>query len=144
MQKVRMLLVAGGLALAVWGAVLLTRERVDQLAQVLGWAVGAVILHDGVLAGTTLALGWAALGLLRPRAAAIAARFLVVGGTLTLVALPALVHAATAGKNPTLLDRNYLSGWLALLVVVLIAAALTGPLADRITRRNDGPGHGRG
>ncbi|MEZ5095067.1 MAG: hypothetical protein R2731_02430 [Nocardioides sp.] len=63
-----------------------------------------------------------------------AAAGLVVLGSLTLVAVPVLGLFGARPDNPTLLDRPYLTGWLALAGVVLAGVAVAGLRAHRRSR----------
>ncbi len=49
---------------------------------------------------------------------------LVVLGTVSLATLPMLGRFGARSDNDTLLDRNYLGGWLVLLSLVVIGVAL--------------------
>jgi hypothetical protein len=62
---------------------------------------------------------------------------LVVLGTLTLMAVPVLGGWGTNSDNPTILNRDYSTGWL-VVATLTVAGVLTG-LA--INRRRSG-GHG--
>ncbi|MGY2874256.1 hypothetical protein ACVW00_001446 [Marmoricola sp. URHA0025 HA25] len=70
----------------------------------------------------------------------------VVLGTVTLVAIPVLGRFGARADNPTLLDRNYLLGWLvvATLTVVLVGAALAVARSGRAGGGGErGAGSGR-
>lgn len=115
-----------GVLLGLYGGwLLVTRE--DMLTDVAVWLVAGVVLHDAVLAGITLALGALAVRVVPAPTRAPVVVGLVVLGTTTLFAVPVLGRFGARADNPTLLDRDYTSGWLvlaALTVVAVVAAAL--------------------
>lgn len=137
----RLVLGALGAAVTAYGAWLLwsRREPADVLDAAV-WAGGAVLVHDVLLAAVLVVAGFA-LARLVPRVARgpVAAGGVVLG-SLTLVAVPVLggFGRRTDPTNETLLDRDYVAGWLVLtglvvLVVLLVVAARV--LVTRRTRR---------
>ncbi|MEU4347275.1 hypothetical protein [Streptomyces sp. NPDC023838] len=86
------------------------------------WLVGAVVLHDGLIAPLVLlvGLGVAATrpGLRGPLRAA-----LVTGGCLTAIALPDILRPGPF-TNATVVPLDYVRNWLVLLGVVGVGAAL--------------------
>jgi hypothetical protein len=129
MRAVRLLLGAAGLAGAAYGAVLLLDLGTDNLRATVVWLVGGVVLHDAVLAPVTILAGAV---LLRVGRAGVRTGPLVVAGvvlsTVTIAAVPVLGRWGARSDNPTLLDRNYVLGWVAfvgltVLVTLLVALA---------------------
>ena len=95
-----------------------------------------VVVHDGVLA--PLAIG---AGLLVSRVVPSVARGPVAVGavvlaTSTLLAVPVLGRFGARADNPTLLDRNYVVGWLVLAALVTVGVVI-GTLLHRCGRRRD-------
>ncbi|MEU4120127.1 hypothetical protein AB0F71_37200 [Kitasatospora sp. NPDC028055] len=140
---------AAGLTLTGFGLYgLLDDAYVTEPAGVLWWAVGALVLHDGLwlplvcLAGAALgAATGIALRAPRPtlRAAAptrgpVLRGWLVVAVALTAVGLPAVLRAGRDSGNPTVLPLPYLRNWLLLLAATAVCAALVA-LARRRRRR---------
>jgi hypothetical protein len=120
---VRLALGAGGVVLGLFGAHQLVSLGLNNLIGCVIWLIGGVLLHDGVLAFITLAVvGGGALLLPQRLKAPFAAAFLVLS-TVTLTALPVLGRFGARADNPTLLDRNYLVGWLAFASLVVVATA---------------------
>jgi hypothetical protein len=148
MRAARSALVAlGVLAAAYGGWLLVSRQHGAQVRQVVEWAAAGVILHDAGLAPLALALGWLGDRLLPRRIARIAALAMLLVGPLTIVAIPVLDGAA-AGANPTLLDRDYATGWLlaaGVLVLGLAGGATISLISSTARRRrtSDGSGPGR-
>jgi hypothetical protein len=138
---VRYLLAVAGLLLALYGGwLLVTRE--DDLLAVATWLVAGVLLHDAVLAVATLALGTLAVRLVPAPARAPAAVGLVVLGPVTLLAVPVLGRFGANPGNPTILDRDYTSGWLALAGLTAVAVLAAGLVRSRTQREGDGDGPG--
>lgn len=137
-----------GVALAAYGAWLLV-SRGHDLLDVAVWLVAGVVVHDAVLAGATLTLGSLAVRL-APRVvrAPLAVGFVVLG-SVTLLAVPVLGRFGARADNPTLLDRDYTTGWLALAGITLVAVAVAVVVAALVRSRTDpgpsdreGGGHG--
>jgi membrane protease YdiL (CAAX protease family) len=131
-----------GVAAGLYGSwLLLSRQSGDQLVSAAGWLVGGVVLHDFVLAPVVL-VAVAVAGRLAPRPVrAPAAVLLVVIGSVTLVAVPVLGAFGRRADNASLLDRDYWTGWL-VLVGVLVVLVAVGSLVQR-WRRGDGADPGR-
>ncbi|MFF2013726.1 hypothetical protein ACFVWY_32330 [Streptomyces sp. NPDC058195] len=89
---------------------------------VLTWLIGALVLHDGIIAPLVLACGLLIAGL---RQRGLWRGALVVAGCATLVTLPALLRPGqplTSSALPLPYGRN-------LLLVVAAVAAATGAVA---------------
>jgi len=119
-----------------------------QLREVATWAVAGVVLHDAVIAPLAAGLGWLGDRLLPRTVASGAAVAFILVGTVSVVAVPVLEGHAAGGRNHTLLDRDYVAGWLLVAGVVLVATA-AGVLGGRALsaarsrrRTSDGPGPG--
>ena len=69
-------------------------------------------MHDLVLAPLTIALTLLAARLVTGRARAAVVTGLVVLATVTVTAIPVLGGWGARADNPTLLDRDYVVGWL--------------------------------
>ncbi|MFD9690680.1 hypothetical protein ACFXPX_24200 [Kitasatospora sp. NPDC059146] len=126
---------AAGLTLTGVGLYgLLDDAYVTEPAGVLWWAVGALVLHDGLwlplacLAGAAVAAALRAAGpALRapgPAPGWVLRGWLVVAAALTAVGLPAVLRAGRDSGNPTVLPLPYLRNWLLLLAATALCAAL--------------------
>lgn len=142
MRAVRWPLGLVGVVVGCYGGwLLLTRQAGEDLVSAGQWLVGGVVLHDLVLAPLVIVLV-ALVGRLTSRSLrAPAAVLLVVVGSVTLLAIPVLGGFGRREDNPSLLDRDYSTGWL-LLVGVLVGLVGLGFLVQR-WRRNDGADPGR-
>lgn len=129
------LVVLGTVGMAYGAWLLLSRQDLGQVVEVMIWLAAAVVIHDGILAPAVLALGWLG-GRLLPRAVARGAvTVLVLLGPVTLVAIPVLGRFGAKPDNPTLLDRDYTQGLLvfAILCVCAGVAVALGELRSRQT-----------
>ncbi|MER7606614.1 hypothetical protein [Nocardioides sp. NPDC127503] len=120
-----------GMAYGAW--LLVSRQDLGQIVEVVIWLAAAVVIHDGILAPAVLGLGWFG-GRLLPRAVARGAVVvLVLLGPTVLVAIPVLGRFGAKPDNPTLLDRDYTQGLLvfAILCVCAGVAVALGELRSR-------------
>lgn len=83
-----------------------------------------VVLHDLLLAPVLGLAGLALPRVLPPVVRGPVVAGAVVLGTVTLVAVPVLGRFGAVASNPTLLDRPYVEGWLA--VAGVVAGAVAG------------------
>lgn len=129
-----------GASTVAWGGILMLQLLLDRTAPLLGvggWWLGGPLIVDliavpavvvvGVTIGRVVPSGWR-----RYVASASALTVLV-----TLVAFPFLTGLGRRPDNPSLLDRNYWAGYLA--VVGLVWAA---PLLVRLSKAIPRPGRG--
>jgi hypothetical protein len=139
--RTRVLIAAVGLVLATYGAfLLLSRQGFGDWVEVAAWLAVGVVVHDGVLA--PLAIG---AGLLASRAVPVVARGPIAVGavvlaTSTLLAIPVLGRFGARTDNPTLLDRNYVAGWLVLAALVTVGVVLGTLFASRRVEGGGRPG----
>lgn len=130
----RVLLGVVGVGLGLWGAWLLLGPDgpdVGVLVSTAIWLGAGVVLHDFLLVPTVLLIGAVATRVLSGSWRAAAAGGLVVLGSVTLLAVPVLGRFGAKPDNPTLLDRAYAPGWLALALVVLAGTVAVGFLRRR-------------
>ncbi|OLP72652.1 hypothetical protein BJM39_11265, partial [Salmonella enterica subsp. enterica serovar Javiana] len=102
-----------GVVVGAYGAVRLLGLGWSNLVATVPWLAGVVIVHDGVLAPAVLLAGVGAARLLPSWARRAALLVVVVLGSVTLVAVPILGRFGAKTDNPTLLDRPYAAGWVA-------------------------------
>ncbi|MFD0369601.1 hypothetical protein [Streptomyces sp. NPDC127114] len=105
-----------GLGLIGLGAWLVAVE--PDPAGVLAWLVGALVLHDGILAPLVLAAGLLLVG--RPQRGLLRGT-LVVAGSVVLVTLPLLVRPGEP-PNPSALPLPYARNLAIVLGAVAVAA----------------------
>ncbi len=122
-MRTRLAVAGVGVLCGLFGCFELLSLGWDNLLGTVVWLVGGVLVHDGVVAFATIALVWAATRTVSRRLRAAAAGAFVVLGTLTLVAVPVLGRFGARPDNPTLLDRNYVAGWLVAASLVCTGSA---------------------
>jgi hypothetical protein len=138
-MRTRLLIGFVGVAMGAFGALrFLQLERSDIVDAVL-WLGGGVIVHDLVLAPLTIALTLLAARLVTGQARVAVVTGLIVLATVTVTAIPVLGGWGARGDNPTLLDRDYATGWL--VFAGLVVAGTLIALAPWLRRRD---GHGTG
>ncbi|CAN5634828.1 hypothetical protein BH09ACT7_BH09ACT7_24580 [soil metagenome] len=142
MNLVRGILMVAGVALGLYGVLLLWENPTQVLVRIAIWAVAGVVLHDFVFAPACVALGFAGRRVI-PRSwwppVAVAALGSVVLG---LLAVPVFSRPGAHADNLTVLDRDYPLGlWLSLAVVwacvpvYLIAVRLLPVRQDQVVER---------
>lgn len=141
MSRVRTALGVLGVLLAAYGGwLLLSRQSTAGNLDTLWWLAGGVLAHDLLLAPVVLLVCAVAARALPAVARPAAATALVVLGSLTLVAVPFVggYGRASDPANETLLDRDYTTGYLVLVGVVLVLVVLPVLLASLRRRSRDG------
>ncbi|WP_051706902.1 hypothetical protein [Nocardioides aequoreus] len=134
MRALRLLLGAAGVAATAYGALLLWRLDLADLLDALLWLAAGVLVHDALVAPLTV-LGVLALRRVVPVTWWTAVTVgTVVLLTVTVTAAPVLGRFGARPDNPTLLDRDYLGGWL-LLAALVLAGVLVGVVVGRRRRR---------
>jgi hypothetical protein len=118
MRIYRALMALAGAAIIGYGLYgLLTEPQIKDPLDILVWAGGAVVLHDGLWLPLVCLIGAAAA-----RDAIL--RFgLIVAASVTVVALPAVLRAGDQQGNPTVLPLPYLRNLLLLLLGCALATA---------------------
>ena len=120
----RILIGALGAAGAAYGVVELLDLGLDNLRAAAIWLVGGVLLHDGVVAPLTLAVAALVVASLRRPLPEPVVTGLVVVATVTVVGVPVLGRFGARADNPTLLDRDYVLGWLALVTLTVVVTGV--------------------
>jgi hypothetical protein len=125
-----------GVLMGLFGLYQLLGLGPANLVATLVWLVGGVVLHDGVLALTTVAaVSLGAIVVPRRWKAAVAGAFLVLG-TVTLSAVASLGRFGARPDNPTLLDRDYLAGWMVFAAAVCLGTCAVVLLGGRRSSRS--------
>jgi heme A synthase len=135
----RAVLGSAGVLLAAYGAwLLLSRQDLERNLDVALWLAGGVLVHDVLLGSVVIVVSLLATRLLPAVARPAAGAGLVVLGSLTVLAVPFLggFGRENAPDNPTLLDRDYTAGYLALAATVIIVVVLPVLLHSLRARRD--------
>ncbi|MGB7450274.1 MAG: hypothetical protein WA892_14270 [Ornithinimicrobium sp.] len=129
MRGLRYAVGAGGVLLGLWGVwLILGSADTADLVDIAIWLAGGVVAHDVLIAAVTLVVAALATRALPDVARAPATVGLVVVGTFTVVAIPFLGRFGASATNETLLDRNYVAGYL-IVVAIVVAAVVATSLA---------------
>lgn len=135
----RLLLGAVGVAMGAFGLLRFLQLDLPDVVDAVLWLAGGVVLHDVVVAPLTIVLTVLLRRLVPAAARTRVTVALVVLATVTVTAVPVLGRWGARPDNPTLLDRDYVGGWLVLAAAVALVALLAGP-ARALVRRRRGPG----
>jgi hypothetical protein len=123
-MRLRIALAAVGVLLGLFGAFrLLTQISTSDLIYLAGWLVGAVVIHDGILAPTVAATGAVITRFVPPRARRYVQGALVVAALVTVIALPLIHRENSQPVVKAILRQNY-AGNLAVLLGIIAGAAL--------------------
>ncbi|MDH6117780.1 hypothetical protein [Kitasatospora sp. GAS204B] len=137
MRTFRALLIVAGLALTGFGLYgVLTDHYIDfadHPFDVLRWAVGGLLLHDGLWLPLVCLAGLAVARSTPVRTG------LIVAAAVTAVALPAVLRAGQHNGNPTVLPLPYLRNWLLVLAAIAVLTTIWTVLARRRRRAGEHP-----
>ncbi|MGJ4845418.1 hypothetical protein [Leifsonia sp. Le1] len=144
MTGARRLVAAVGIALIGCGVVFFAIDlTIGEIAGVVVWLAGAVIIHDAVLVPVVTAVD-AVLrraGRRLPSAVVMVVELgLAVGALLTAMVVPEVIAQARGPRNPTVVPGDYGQRlavlWVAIVVLVALASAVIGWRARRSARRS--------
>lgn len=115
-----------GVIVGLWGAWLIfgTADFAD-LINIAVWLGGGIVFNDGIIAAIALVLGFVAMRLLPRLARGPAAVGFVVVGTFSVLAIPFLGRFGAREDNATLLNRDYVGGYLLFVAIVAVLAIVT-------------------
>ena len=127
MTATRVVLVAVGLLIGGYGAVLVWENPPVIIMRILVWALVGVVLHDAVFAPLCVALGFAGRRLIPGRWWAPVALGAFCSAVLAFLAIPVYGKPGLRPDNMTVLDRNYHLGlaislgivWMCVLIYLL-------------------------
>lgn len=119
----RGLLIGGGLAAVLVGALHLLERPRDEIISAALWFLVPPVLSDLVVLPAVAVLGWATTTTLAPWVRLPVQVAGLLSGALLAVAVPFLQRPGLRPDNPTLLNRNYLAGFLIYVAVILVASA---------------------
>ncbi len=134
MRRWRYALVAAGVLLLLYGGVRLVVEVPESLPGLVLWMVGTVVIHDGLLAPLVVGVGWLLARTVPPRSRRYVQAALVVGGLITVIAIPLIARRGTQPPAKALLLQNYganLAILLGLVAALNLAAYLVTAARDR-------------
>jgi hypothetical protein len=123
-RAIRVLLVALGVGIGLFGAKLLLDLGTDNLVATLKWFVAGVVIHDGIIGPATIAVCYVAVRIGRGRVPGAVIIGGIVLSTVTIAAIPMLGRFGARPDNATLLPRNYTVGWLVFAGLTLVFVIL--------------------
>jgi hypothetical protein len=129
MRAIRGLLGLTGVGFGLWGLWLMRDFTSEQLVSVGTWLIGAVVLHDFVLAPIVVLLGVLGARRLPGHFRASTGIAFLVWATVTVASVAVLSGQGGKPDNDTILHRPYVLSWLVLTAV--IAAYAVGAAALR-------------
>ena len=135
---------AAGVAAIIWAAWLaLTGGRATNPVGIATWLVGALVLHDAVLAPVCVGIGWLTARVLPPwlRAPVQVAAF--VAGAVTVASTPLLLGLGRRPDNPSADPLDYPHNLLAVVLVITGVCAAWAVAARRLQRLRAANGHHR-
>ena len=110
MRYLRLALAIVGIGLATYGiGRLVVQLPVSTLVVLAAWLAAAVIIHDGVVSPLVIGIGWGLRRLVPDRARRHLQAALVVGGMVTVVAIPLTMRQFSQPPSKALLLQSY--GW---------------------------------
>lgn len=123
-MRLRIALGAAGVLLGLFGAFrLLTQVPGSDLVFLLGWLIGALVLHDGILAPAVAGIGAAISNFVPPRGRRFLQGGLVTAALVTVIALPLIDRRGSQPQVKAILQQNY-AGNLAVLLGIVAGGAL--------------------
>ena len=134
MRRWRYALGAAGVLLLLYGGVRLVAEVPEALPGLALWMVGIVVIHDGLLSPVVVGVGWLLARTMPPSGRRYLQAALVVGGLITIIAIPLIARRGTQPPAKALLLQNYganLAILLGLVAALNLAAYLVTAARDR-------------
>jgi len=134
MRRWRQALVAAGVLLLLYGGVRLVAGVPEALPGLALWMVGIVVIHDGLLSPLIVGVGWLLARTVPPGGRRYLQAALVVGGLITIIAIPLITRQGTQPPAKALLLQNYganLAILLGLVAALNLAAYLVTAARER-------------
>ena len=135
MRLWRYALVAAGMLLLLYGGARLGADVPGALSGLGLWMVGIVVIHDGLLAPLVVGVGWLLARAVQPRGRRYLQTALIVGGLITVIAIPLIVRRGTQPPAKALLLQNYGAN-LAILLALVAAVNLASYLVNAARQRH--------
>lgn len=147
MRIARALLLIGGIALLVVGGVVLGMDvKPTRYLGILSWFIGALVIHDGIIAPLVLVVSLIGRRLRLPAVVlAIVQGALVLVGIVALLVVPEIIKQRIRVASSSILPQDYLTNLVVYLVVIAALTAVAVLLyrsVGRAARRGAGPDSG--
>ena len=135
----RLLIGAAGVGLLGYGIVRIFTDAKDtKPAALLRWLLGALLVHDLLIAPVVLGVGWLLTRFVPPRARRYLQAGLICGGLVAAYGVLLIWRQGKAASSLALLQQDYRRNLLIVLAVVA-AGCLIGYLVERANCRNTRP-----
>lgn len=133
---IRIVMIAAGLLLAGLGVFrLLTVVEWPTLLQIGIWLVAAIILHDMIVAPSTIGVGWVLRRFVPVRARRYLQAGLIISGLVTVIALPMIYLRGSQPAVKALLLRDYGANLALIIGVIAVIMVLLYVRRVRLERR---------
>jgi len=128
----RLLIGVTGVGLLGYGILRIFTDAKDtKPAALLRWLLGALLVHDLLIAPVVLGIGWLLARFVPPRARRYLQAGLICGGLVSAYGVLLIWRQGKAAASLALLQQDYLRNLLIVLAIVA-AGCLIGYLVDRI------------
>lgn len=134
MKTFRVLLVAVGVLMGLWGLWLMRDFRFDQLNSAAIWLAGGVVVHDGIVAPLVVGVGLILVRIIPGYARKPFTVGLILWGAVTIAVANVLSGMGGKPDNDTILDRPYVATWLVMTVVVFAGIAAYSAALKKASR----------
>lgn len=134
MRTFRVLMVALGVLMGLWGLWLMRDFRFDQLNSAAIWLAGGVVVHDGIVAPLVVGVGLILVRNIPEYARKPFTVGLILWGTVTIAVANVLSGMGGKPDNDTILDRPYVATWLVMTVVVFAGIAAYSAALKKASR----------
>jgi hypothetical protein len=143
-MRTRVLLGAIGIAMIGYGTWrIFANARATQPLHLGEWLLGALVVHDGVIAFVIVAVGWVLVRAVPGRARAYVQGGLITAGLVTAIAVVETYRRGKSAPGQALLEQNYRANLVVLLVLICLGTLLCYMVRvvrdARSTRRHQDP-----
>lgn len=124
-MRLRIAIGAIGVLLGLFGVFrLLTEISAYDLVFLFIWLIGALIIHDGLLAPVVVGVGTVIAKVVPARGRRFLQGGLIAAALITAVALPMIYRARTSPSVKAILEQNFAGNLGVLLLIVLVGTLL--------------------
>jgi hypothetical protein len=118
-------LAASGIAVLVYGVGrLFTEIPLQSLTLLALWLVAALVIHDGLVSPTVVAVGWTLHRLFPPRARRYLQAALIMSALVTIVAIPMIYRAHRQPPSKAILRQDFGANLVFLLAIIAVATLI--------------------
>jgi hypothetical protein len=123
-MRTRVALALAGLLLGGFGVFRLFTQVPHPKLIMLGiWLIGALVIHDGILSPLVIAVSWILAHAVPPRARRYVQAALIMGGLVTVIAIPMIYRRGHQPQVKAILQQNF-GGNLTVLLGIIGAVSL--------------------